>query len=223
MAAAAYPPRPDEPDRCGIDRVRRREDPVRGARAHARRLRRALLAGRVVLRRGARRRAGGRRLRRGGALRARAAGRRHERHRAGARGQDLLLARALRLRPQHRAHRRHAAQRVRRVRAQALAGLARLRRALPRQHPARPPARGARAVREGAVRRHGLDEPVDRDGAGLARADDQGGRRAPAQRRRAARAHRAGEPRARRAGSHVLGPAARRGQAGRVRVGPLPR
>ena len=64
-----------------------------------------------------------------------------------ARRQDVLLARPLRVRPQHRAHRRHAAQRLRRLRAQALGRLARLRRAVPREHPARPPARGARAVR----------------------------------------------------------------------------
>ena len=36
------------------------------------------------------------------------------------------------------------------------------RRRVPRQHPARPPARGARAVHGGALRGDGLDEPVDR-------------------------------------------------------------
>ena len=71
----------------------------------------------------------------------------HRRHRARPRRRDVLLARPLRVRPQHRAHRRHAAERLRRLRAEALGGLARLRRAVPREHPARPPARGARAVR----------------------------------------------------------------------------
>ena len=42
---------------------------------------------------------------------------------------------------------------------------ARERRAVPREHPARRPARGARAVHGRALRRAGLDEPVDRDRA----------------------------------------------------------
>ena len=48
-----------------IDRLRHRQDAVRRARADARRRRRAFRAGRLVLRRGARRRPGRRRLRRG--------------------------------------------------------------------------------------------------------------------------------------------------------------
>src|SRR6059058_5123456 len=48
------------------------------------------------------------------------------------------------------------------LRAQAQPGEPRGRRPVPRQHPARPPALGARAVRGGAVRRARLDEPVDR-------------------------------------------------------------
>ncbi len=67
------------------------------------------------------------------------------------RRQDLLLAGPLRVRPEHGPHRRHPAQRVRRVRAQALGGLQGRRAPLPRQHPARPPARGARAVRRASA------------------------------------------------------------------------
>ena len=42
--------------------------------------------------------------------------------------------------------------------------------AVPRQHPARPPARGPRAVHAGALRGDGLDEPVDRHRARVAAA-----------------------------------------------------
>ena len=45
-----------------------------------------------------------------------------------------------------------------------------LRRAVPGQHPAGPAVQRARAVPERALRRHGLDEPVDRHRARLARA-----------------------------------------------------
>ena len=61
--AAASPPH--EPHRRRIDRLRRRQDPLRGARADARRRRHPLRARRVVLRRGPRGRPGRRRLRRG--------------------------------------------------------------------------------------------------------------------------------------------------------------
>ena len=44
---------------------------------------------------------------------------------------------------------------------------------LPRQHPARPPARGARAVHGREARRARLDEPLDRDRARLAAAHDR--------------------------------------------------
>ena len=76
-----------------IDRLRRRQDPVRRARAHARRLRRALLAGRALLHRRARRRAGRRRLRRRRVRRAARPRRQHRRHRARRGRADVLLAR----------------------------------------------------------------------------------------------------------------------------------
>ena len=50
-----------------------------------------------------------------------------DRHRAGRRRPDVLLARPLRGRPQRRPHRRHAAGRVRRLRAEALRGVERAR------------------------------------------------------------------------------------------------
>ena len=80
-------------------------------------------------------------------------GPRHRRHRHRARlgRPHVLLERPLRLRPQHGANARHAAQRVRRLRAEALrrreAGL----HALPRQHPARPSAGGADAMLRGKL------------------------------------------------------------------------
>ncbi len=82
--------------------------------------------------------------------------------------QNVLLESALRLRHQHRAHRRHPAGRLRRVRAEAVAGERGQRGAVPRQHPAGRAARGARAV-EREIRRARLDEPVDRDRPRLAR------------------------------------------------------
>ena len=47
------------------------------------------------------------------------------------------------------------------------------RRPVPGQHPARPPARGARAVHRRALRGAGHDEPVDRHRAPVADRDDQ--------------------------------------------------
>ena len=47
------------------------------------------------------------------------------------------------------------------------------RHAVPGQHPARPPARRARAVQRRPLHRAGLDEPVDRHRARLARAHDR--------------------------------------------------
>ena len=83
--------------------------------------------------------------------------------------QDLLLARPLRVRPQRRPHRRHPAQRLRRVRAEALRRLARGGHALPRQHPARPPARRcARSATGAELGGARLDEPLDRHRARLA-------------------------------------------------------
>ena len=109
------------PDRRRLDRVRQRPHPVRGARAHARRLGRALRARRQLLHRGPRRRARSATTSATSSSRCspsaaidtddieRVAGRR-----------DVLLARPLRPRHERRPHRRHAAQRVRRVRAEAL-------------------------------------------------------------------------------------------------------
>ncbi len=58
--------------------------------------------------------------------------------------------------------------------AEALRELARQRGAVPRQHPARPAARGARAVPDARFVGAGLDEPVDRSRARLAREGDRG-------------------------------------------------
>ena len=55
--------------------------------------------------------------------------------------------------------------------------------AVPGQHPARPAARGARAVRGRALHRAGLDEPVDRHRPRVAREDDRDGRLRDPQRR----------------------------------------
>ena len=141
-----YPCPPYEPCCSRIDRLRRGQDTIRRAREDARRLGRPLLARGQLLHRRARRRAGRRRLRRRrvrGAARPR---RQHRRHRARRGRRDLLLARPLRVRLQPGPHRRHPAQRLRRLRAEAVGGLAGGRPPLPREHPARPPARRARAV-----------------------------------------------------------------------------
>ena len=138
------------PDRRRIDRLRQRAHPVRGARAHARRLRGALRARGELLHRGPGRRPGRRRLRRRAARGARRARDRHRRHRARRRRRDLLLARPLRPRHERRPHRRHPAQRVRRLRAEALAGIVRGADAVPRQHPARAAARRPRGSRRRA-------------------------------------------------------------------------
>ena len=182
----------NEPHGCGIDRLRRGQDAFRGAGTDARRSSRALLAGRELLHRGPDGGPGRRRLRRRRVRTAAAARDQHRRHRACVRRQDLLLARPLRLRPQHRPHRRHPARRVRRVRAQAQRGIAPERDPLPGQHPARRPARRPRAVRRRAARGPRLDEPLDRHRPRLARADDP--RRGPGlpQRRRGAPVHRGG-------------------------------
>ena len=78
-------------------------------------------------------------------------------------------------------------------------GLARRRRPVPRQHPARPAARGARAVHRRALRRAGHDEPLDRHRARVAGEDDRDGRLPDRQRRRGQAADRRAEPRPRRA------------------------
>ena len=136
---------------------------------------------------------------------------------------DLLLARPLRVRHGDGPHRRHPAGGLRRVRAEAVRGVQGRRQPLPREHPARRPARGARAVHRRALRRAGLDEPLDRDHPRLAGADDR--RRGPGvpQRRRDPDAHRAAQPRARRAGDHGHGAQRGGGQAGRVRRRPVHR
>ena len=62
------------------------------------------------------------------------------------RRQDVLLARRVRLGPELARDARHPARRVRGLPAQAVGALARERRAVPGEHPARPAARGARAA-----------------------------------------------------------------------------
>ena len=69
--------------------------------------------------------------------------------------------------------------------------------AVSREHPARAAARRARPVRARAVRRAGLDEPLDRHRAHGARRGDQPRRLPHPQRRRAAPAHGEAEPRRR--------------------------
>ena len=114
--------------------------------------------------------------------------------------------------------------------AEALRALALERRAVPRQHPARPAARGARPAAGCALRRARLDEPVDRHRARLARGGDRERRLRDPQRRRAAPADRQAEPRLRRArdphlvarrrgGRRHARPQRDRRQAGRVRRG----
>ena len=142
-----------------------------------------------------------------------------DRHRAGRRRPDVLLARPLRGRPQRRPHRRHAARRVRRLRAEAVGGVEARRRPVPGQHPARPPAAGARPVRRDPAGGARLDEPLDRDHARLAGRGGRRGRLRDAQRRRGADADRGAEPRARRPRADGDGPANRGRQARRVRRG----
>ena len=192
-----------------IDRLRHRHDALRRARPDARRRRRALRAGGLLLRGGPRRRTRRRGLRRGRARRDAPSRRRHLRRRARPRRQDLLLARQVRLGPQLARDARHPARRLRGLPAEALRGLARERRAVPREHPARPAARRARAAARRALRRAGLDEPLDRSRARLARQGDRAVRLPDPQRLRAAPAHRQGEPARRRARDLLLGPPAR--------------
>ena len=134
---------------------------------------------------------------RGGVRRAALARGHHRRHRARPGRQDVLLGRPLRARRQPPPHAADRPQRLRALPAVALGGLRGRRRRLPRQHPARPPARGPRAVHAGALRGDGLDEPVDRHRARVAAAHDQPRRRRDPQRRRAQAAHRRAQPRAR--------------------------
>ncbi len=75
--------------------------------------------------------------------------------------------------------------------------------ALPRQHPARPPAPGPGPVLRGALQRPRLDEPLDRDDEGLAAGRDLRGRVRDHQRRRDPPADRRVEPRPRRPGDDV--------------------
>ena len=134
------------------------------------------------------------------------------------RRQDVLLARPLRLRPQHRAHRRHAAERVRRLRAEAVGGIA----GLPRRSSSPTSSRtcSARCGRSApAPTLAGLDSmnlwiETARDSLASAIA-----RRRPRadERRRAAHADRGAEPRARRARGDGDGTAHGGRQAGRVR------
>ncbi|CAA9481262.1 MAG: Ribokinase, partial [uncultured Solirubrobacteraceae bacterium] len=210
-----------EPHRRRVPRLRRRQDSLRGARAHARRRRHPLRPRRVVLRRGPRRgpRRGG--LRRGVVGDPAHPGHRHGRRGAGARRQDVLLVGRLRRRPEQPRDARDGAQRLRDLRAQALRGLPGLRRALPGQHPARPAARRARAVHPGALRGDGLHGPLDQHRARVARAHDPR-RGLPAPQRRGARAaHGQAEHAPGRRGAPELGPAGRGGQAGQVRSGAL--
>ena len=98
----------------------------------------------------------------------------HGRHRARRRAARRSSGRPLPPRPQPPRHAPDRPERLRGLRAEAVGGLARGRRAVPRQHPARAAARRARAVHGGALRRDGLDEPVDRHRARLAGRDDRG-------------------------------------------------
>ncbi len=211
------------PDRRRIDRLRLRPHPVRGARADARRRRHPLRPRGVVLRRGPRRRAGRRRLRRRRVRDPPQPRRRHGRHRARPGRQDVLLGRPLRARRQHPPHAPDRPQRLRALRAQALAGLPGRRRPVPGQHPARPAARGARAVHRRALRGDGLDEPVDRHCPRLPGARDRSRRPRADERRRAADADRGAEPRRRRPPDHGARADDRGRQARRVRRRPLHR
>ena len=136
-----------------------------------------------------------------------------------ARRQDVLLGRPLPPRHQPARHAADRPQRLRGLPAEAVARVARRRGAVPGQHPARAAARGARAVRRRAVRRDGLDEPVDRHRARGAAADDLARRLPGAQRLRAQAAHRRAEPDPRRAQGARARAARRDRQAGRVRLG----
>ena len=97
------------------------ETESRQARPPARRRRRALLARLLVPRRDPRRRPGRRRLRRGGVRRAAQPRREHRRRRARPGRQDVLLGRPLRARREHPPHAADRPQRLRALRAQALA------------------------------------------------------------------------------------------------------
>ena len=174
----------------------------------ARRRRRALLARLLVLRRDARDRAGRRRLRRGGVRRPARPRRDHRRHRArrraarrssGPAATSATSTSATRCRPTSTSS-STSSRSCRRPRAAADV-------AVPGQHPARPAARGARAVRGAPLQRAGLDEPVDRHRPRVAAADDRDGRLRAAQRRRGPPADRRAEPRPRRAqGCSTMGP-----------------
>ena len=146
--------------------------------------------------------------------------RQHRRHRAGRGRQDVLLGGSLRVRPEPGPHRRHAAQRVRRLRAEAV----------------RTPSRSSttcswptstrqlqidvrKQCKRRAPGRARLDEPVDRHRARRAGRGDRRGRPGLHERRRGADAHPGAEPRARRAQGDGDGPGRRRRQAGRVRRG----
>ena len=165
-------------------------DALRRAPADARRRGRALRAGRLLLRRGTGRRAGRRGLRRDRARRAAPPRSGHLRRGARPRGQDVLLARQVRLGPQLARDARHAAGRFRGLPAQALGALALLRGAVPGEHPARPAARGARAAARRTVRGARLDEPLDRSRARVAHQGDRRVRLPDPQRLRAAPADR---------------------------------
>ena len=77
----------------------------------------------------------------------------HRRRRARPRRQDVLLGGPLRARRQHPPHAADRPQRLRDFEPKLERGLAQRGRAVPREHPARPPARGARAVHRRALRR----------------------------------------------------------------------
>ena len=146
--------------------------------------------------------------------------RQHRRHRARRGRQDLLLARPLRVRPEHRAHRRHAAERVRRVRAEALRRVEGGRRACSSRTSS--PTCSARCASSARARGWpGLDSmnlwiETAKDslvrtigGVDLVFMNDAELRHA----------HRAAEPGARRARGDGDGPARRDREAGRVRRG----
>ena len=101
---------------------------------------------------------------------------------------------------------RHAAQRLRRLRSEALRGVPQRLDGVPREHPARPPARRARAVQRRA--HHGLDSMnywIESARESLLE-DALGRRRRDAQRRRGAHAHRRGQPQDRRRELRAHGP-----------------
>ena len=160
-----------------IDRLRLRQDAVRRARADARRLRRALLARRELLHRGPRGRPGRRRLRRRASSRC-CEGRgvdtddieRVE-------GGETFFWRGHYDYDLNTAHTDDTQLNVFGDFEPKLSEASRVRRhPLPRQHPARAAAPGAGPVRRRPLRGAGLDEPVDRDRAGLAGGRDRRGR-----------------------------------------------